>query len=181
MNKTLLLIDYQLDYFPGGKMELTEPEVAAEKAKTALHYFRVNELPVVHIRHEALQEGATFFLPDSNGARIYPLLSPLDNETIFTKHYPNSFRETGLLEFLHSIESKELVIAGMMTHMCVDSTVRAVFDLGFSVVLLHDACATRELSFGRERVSAESVRNANIAALQRFARVKATAEFFQEG
>lgn len=60
----LLMIDIQNDYFPGGTMELSAPNEAAEKAGEVLSFFRNNEMPVIHIRHIGVQEGATFLFPD---------------------------------------------------------------------------------------------------------------------
>jgi nicotinamidase-related amidase len=84
---------------------------------------------------------------------------------VFRKHYPNSFRDTPLLGHLRDLGIDRLVVAGMMTQMCVDSTVRAAADLGFQCALAHDACATRALSFGGTTVPAESVQAAFLAAL----------------
>ena len=60
--------------------------------------------------------------------------------------------------------------------MCVDTTVRAAFDLGFACTLAHDACATRDLSFNGETVAAKDVQTAFMAALNgSFAQVLDTA------
>jgi nicotinamidase-related amidase len=177
MNQALLLIDIQNDYFPGGAMELVGSVAAAEKAGRLLQAFRENALPIVHIQHVAIRPGATFFLPDTPGVEIHPAVAPLANETVFQKHFPNSFRETPLRQHLADLHLSQLVIAGMMTHMCVDSTTRAAADLDFKVVLAHDACATRALSFGGTTVAAEQVQAAFLAALQGlFARVQSVEE-----
>ncbi len=96
---------------------------------------------------------------------IHKSAAPAGGEAVFQKNYPNSFRETPLLEHLRDRQISQLVIAGMMTHMCIDSTTRAAADLGFQCVLAHDACATRALSFGGTSVSAEDVHTAFLAAL----------------
>jgi nicotinamidase-related amidase len=59
----------------------------------------------------------------------------------------------------------------MMTHMCVDATVRAAADLGFDVILVSDACATRDLEFGGVQVPAAQVQAAFLAALKSYASV----------
>ena len=96
---------------------------------------------------------------------IHANVAPRAGETVLQKHFPNSFRGTPLLEHLRALGADHLVIAGMMTHMCVDATTRAAFDLGFSCSLAHDACATRALAFGDERVPAAQVHAAFVAAL----------------
>jgi nicotinamidase-related amidase len=104
-------------------------------------------------------------LPNTKGVQIHEGVTPVEGETVFQKNYPNSFRETRLLEHLREHQVSQLVIAGMMTHMCIDTTTRAAADLGFQCVLAHDACATRALSFGGATVSAANVQTAFLAAL----------------
>jgi len=52
----LLLIDLQNDYFPGGKMELTDIMQAAEKARRLLDHFRNTNLPVCHVQHVSIDQ-----------------------------------------------------------------------------------------------------------------------------
>jgi nicotinamidase-related amidase len=166
--KALLIIDVQNDYFIGGKNTLNGSEHAAVNAKKIIDKFRHENLPIIFIQHIALAPSATFFLPDTKGAEIYDLVKPLGDEKIFVKHYPNSFRETGLHEYLQSIGIKELVICGMMTHMCVDATVRAAKDFGYECTLIGDACATKDLAIDGEIVNSECVQNSFLAALNYF-------------
>jgi nicotinamidase-related amidase len=87
---------------------------------------------------------------------------------VVEKNFPNSFRNTGLKELLEKQGIKNLAVAGMMTHMCVDATVRQAADLGYRITLLGDACATRAQSFGGETVPARQVHAAFLAALNGF-------------
>src|SRR4249919_1623587 len=135
-------------------MELVASAQAAAQASRLLNDFRRKSLPVFHIQHLATRAGATFFIPGTAGASIHDSVSPSADEPVITKHFPNSFRGTGLLAALRASSVTNLVIAGMMTHMCVDSTVRAAADLGFSCSLAHDACATKDLSFNGDLVGA---------------------------
>lgn len=177
MNQALLLVDIQNDYFPGGAMELAGSAEAGLRAKELLQFFRRKSLPVIHVQHVASREGATFFLANTPGVAIHPDVAPLSGEKVVVKHFPNSFRQTGLLERLRRRQTSTLVIAGMMTHMCIDATTRAAADYGFQCVLAHDACATKGLSFGGVSVSAEQVQAAYLAALDGpFARVLTVAE-----
>jgi nicotinamidase-related amidase len=173
MKSALLLIDIQNDYFPGGAMALAGAVEAGNRAKSLLAAFRAKSLPVIHIQHISTRPDATFFLPGSKGAEINDCVAPGDGETLFQKHFPNSFRDTPLLDHLRSRQITRLVIAGMMTHMCIDTTTRAAADLGFSCALAHDACATRALSFNGVEVPAEMVHTAYLAGLNGlFAQVK---------
>jgi nicotinamidase-related amidase len=177
MTTALLIIDIQNDYFPGGAMEVVGATTAANQAAKLLAAFRQKARPIIHIQHIATRAGATFFLPNTVGAKIHESVRPGPDEAIFQKHFPNSFRETGLLEHLRDAEISRLVIAGMMTHMCIDTTTRAAADLGFACSLAYDASATRTLSFNGVKVSAESVQTAYLAALNGlFAKVLTTNE-----
>ncbi len=177
MKRALVLIDIQNDYFPGGAMELVKSPAAGVQAGKLLQTFRQRGLHVVHVQHVSTRPGATFFLPETAGVQIHENVAPKDGEKLIHKAYPNSFRETQLLEHLRANQISQLVIAGMMTHMCVDSSTRAATDLGFQCVLAHDACATKPLSFGSVTVPAESVQTAFLGALNGlFAKVLSVSE-----
>jgi nicotinamidase-related amidase len=173
MHPALIIIDIQNDYFPGGRMELEGSLEASLQAAKLLEGFRSKGLPLVHMQHISTRPGASFFLPDTAGVNFHASVAPRAGEAVLQKHYPNSFRGTKLLEHLRGLGADHLVIAGMMTHMCVDATTRAAFDLGFSCTLAHDACATRALAFGEQRVPAAQVQAAFVAALGgRYAKVQ---------
>jgi nicotinamidase-related amidase len=177
VNPALLIVDIQNDYFPGGAMELVGSPEAADHAAQLLEAFRRERAPVIHMQHVSLRPGATFFRPDTEGVKIHESVAPLADETVLRKHFPNSFRETPLLEYLRAHGIDRLVIAGMMTHMCIDATTRAAADLGFECLLAHDACATRDLAFGAEKVGAKDVHTAFVAALNGpFAKALAAAQ-----
>jgi len=163
---SLIIVDIQNDYFPGGKMELTGSLEAAQHAQTALAAFRRKSLPVFYLQHISNREGAGFFLPDTAGVNIHEQVKPLVSEKVIQKNYPNSFRDTALLAELKSAEVNHLVICGMMTHMCIDATTRAAYDLGFGCTVLHDACATRDLVFQDQTIPASQVHAAFLAALK---------------
>lgn len=164
-NTALLIIDVQNDYFKEGNMTLPGAEEAGKKAQQVLEYFRKNNLPVVHIQHIATNEGATFFLPNTKGAEINALVSPKGDEKVIVKHFPNSFRDTDLLEHLKSKGIKNLVITGMMTDVCVESTTRAAFDFGFSNIIIGDATATRDRELNGKVVKAEEVQRSFLAGI----------------
>ena len=179
MKSGLILVDIQNDYFPGGKMELTGISEAGQKAGELLSVFRENNWPTFHIQHLSVQPGATFFVPDTAGAEIHDCIRPLSEEQVIQKHYPNSFRETGLLDELKKQAVEKVVICGAMSHMCIDATTRAAFDLGFECVVIQDACATRDLEFEGKPITAQAVHGSFMAALgSAYAKVL-TAEAFK--
>lgn len=180
MKTALLLVDIQNDYFPNGKMELRNPVEASEYANQLLQRFRTNSEPIFHIQHVAIKDDATFFLPNTEGVHIHESVRPLREETVIVKHYPNSFRETNLLEQLQRLDIEHVVVCGMMTHMCIDATVRAAFDFGFQCTVIHDACATKDLSFKNATIPAVYIHNTILASLNNiYAEILSTKEFVQ--
>lgn len=181
MNTALIIIDIQNDYFQNGKAELVHPEKASANAKLLLEQFRKKNLPVVHIQHIASRPEATFFISGTTGAEIYHDVQPTDQEQIIIKHYPNSFRETQLLEYLNSKNITDLVICGMQTHMCVDATTRAAKDFGFNCTVIGDACATKDLAVNGATVQADDVQTAFLSALNYFySTVMNAEEYFKQ-
>ena len=165
MTTALVLIDLQNDYFPGGAMQLVGAEEAVAQAGNLLQAFRTRSWPIFHIRHLAKRPGATFFLPGTIGVDFHAAVGPSAGEAVITKHFPSGFRETTLLDDLRAAGASRLVFAGMMTHMCVDTTVRAAADLGFECLLAQDGCATKALQFSGREADAAQVQVAYLSAL----------------
>ncbi len=180
-NTALILIDIQNDYFPEGSHPLARPFEATEQAVRILEVFREKKLPLVHIQHFNTREGADYLVPETEGVRIHSLVTPLENEVVISKHFPNSFRETNLLEKLNEADVNHLIILGMMSHMCVESTTRAAFDLGFTVTVAEDACTTTSLEREDVVVPAQTVHDAYMAGLNGiFAKVLSTEEIIED-
>lgn len=169
MAKTaLLLIDFQNDYFPSydnAKLALSGTEAAAKQGAKLLAAFREKKFPIVHVRHEFLSNDAHFFLPNSEGAKIHPSVKDTPGEPVILKHQINSFCDTNLKSMLDEQAVENVVIAGAMTHMCVDAVARAAKDFGYNCAIAHDACATLDLEFSGVKVPAEHVHAAFMAAL----------------
>jgi len=181
MNTALLLLEIQNDYFPNGRMPLEKSLEASARAQTVLQAFRDKKLSVVHVQHISTQPDAAFLLPCTKGAEFYSAVQPSKSEIIVKKHYPNSFKDTNLLTQLIKNQINHLVICGMMTHMTIEATVRAAYDLGFSCTVLHDACATKPLEFNHSIIPEQSVHHAFLAALQpTYANVLSVDEFVQK-
>jgi len=163
-------------------MELVGIDKAAANAHILLNEFRKAKLPVIHIRHISTRPGATFFLPETDGAKINQSVTPQDDEIVVVKSFPNGFRGTSLFEILREGKSDTLVICGAMSHMCIDATTRAAFDLGFNCIVAEDACATRNLMFKGKTIKASDVHASFMAALSvPYAKVMATNELIERG
>ncbi len=157
--KALIIIDIQNDYFEGGANPLIGSVEASINAKALLKDFRKKSLPIIHIQHFSTRAGSTFFIPDTKGVEIHENVMPISGEKVIAKNYPNSFRETDLLDHLKSNNITELAICGMMTQMCVDATTRAAKDFGFTCVVIGDACATKDLEIQGKMVVAMKCKN----------------------
>jgi nicotinamidase-related amidase len=171
-----LIVDIQNFYFKDGKIPLVGSIEASLQAKKILEIFRAKKMPVIHVRHVPLRAETSDPAYAINGN-----VAPWENEKVIVKHYANSFRETELLDELRRDNIKRLVICGMQTHMCVEAAVRAAADYGFEVILPHDACATRNLSFGAIEIPAAQVHAAVLATLsETYARVIKTEDLLVE-
>lgn len=159
-----MIIDVQNDYFPGGANELSRPYEAEKRIQELIAESRVCGRPVVYIQHFN-PPGDTFFLEGTFGAEISERIRPQPEDKVIVKHWPNSFLETELDAYLKSLGVDTLVVCGMMTHMCVDTTVRAAMDYGYRVRLAADACATMDLCLDGQTIPAEMVQKAFVAAL----------------
>jgi len=176
----LIVIDIQAFYFPEGMVPLVGPEAAASQAAKVIEAFRTAGRPVIHVQH--LPKDVV--TPDPIGIdaqyRIYPEVLPKNGEVVIGKHHANSFRDTDLLATLRELGVKKLVVTGMQTHMCVEAAVRAAADFGFEVIVVHDACATRDLEFNGATVPAAQVHTAALAAMNgSYAKVVSAAELFE--
>lgn len=180
MKKALILVDIQNDYFPGGRFELANPLCVVENVKKVLEHFRSKSYPIIHIQHISLKENAPFFVKGTEGVKIYKDVAPIDGEYIIQKNYPNSFFKTNLTDILEKENIKDVVICGMMSHMCIDSTVRGAFEQGLNCTLIEDCCTTRNLTFGDKNINWEDVHCAFMAALSTFSKIVKTSDFLKE-
>ena len=161
-------------------MELVGSVEAAGAAARLLAAFRKASWPVFHIQHIAAQPAATFFVPGTTGLEIFPAVTPLPDEPVVIKHFPNSFRENDLLEHLRNVKVDSILFCGMMTNMCVDATVRAAFDLGFTCTVAQDACAAPDLAFNGETIPARQVHGSFLAALGAvYAKIRTTDDILE--
>jgi nicotinamidase-related amidase len=181
MAKALILIDIQNDYFDGGNMQLVGMDRAAANAGKLLHAAREQGMPRYHVQHLSVRPDATFFVPGTEGVGIHASVAPLGDEPMLQKNFPNAFRDTVLHQQLKDGDIDELLICGAMTHMCIDATTRAAFDLGYRCTLAEDACATRDLQFAQRTLPAQDVHDSFMAALSApYARVVPATDCLKE-
>lgn len=163
-NSALIMVDCQNTYRQG-IMQLTNVEPAIKEAQKLLQLARDLKIPVIHIQHDA-GVGTPYDVSAEIGV-ISKEVAPIKGENVIIKNYPNSFVSTPLEAQLKAIGIKNLVIAGFMTHMCINSTARGAFNLGFSPVVVASACASRNLTGANGKViDAQTMHDSALAALR---------------
>ncbi|PAJ76290.1 isochorismatase [Pseudoalteromonas sp. NBT06-2] len=161
----LVLVDFQNDYFEGGKFQLEETEKAANQASKLLSKFRDENLPVIHIQHIFEDEQATFFAPDTIGIEIHHSVAPKDNEVVIVKHYIDSFTDTDLEQTLIELGIHNLVIVGAMAQACVQTICRSATHKGYQCTVIEDAIAAPKLAYKDESFEGKQIIAANLLSL----------------
>jgi len=170
MDKTaLVIIDVQQEYFAGGRLPLPQGPEAVKQIVRALGWARDRRRPIFHVVHESRKANATIFAPGSPGLAIHPDVTPAPGEPIIQKHLPGAFTATSLGDELQKRGVEQLVIAGFMTQMCVDTTTRQAAHLGYKVTVLSDATAAMDVKDPDGRViPAEAVHRTHLGSLSGF-------------
>ena len=159
----LVMVDLQNTYREG-VMRLDGVEPALREAAALLARAREAGIPVLHIQHDA-GPGSPYDVGAPIG-RISDEVAPRAGEPVITKAYPSAFVGTDLQARLEAAGVKDVVLAGFMTHMCINSTARSAFSLGFRPTVVASATATRDLPApDGSVVPAGQVQAASLAAL----------------
>jgi nicotinamidase-related amidase len=163
-NSALVLIDCQQTYREG-VMQLENVEPALAEAAALLKRFREAGRPVIHIMHDA-GAGTPYDISAPIG-QIAKIVAPIDGETVIVKTFPSAFEQTALDAELKTHGVENVVYAGFMTHMCVNSTTRASFNHGYANTVVAGATATRTIpnpATGAD-VPAAQLQDASLSAL----------------
>ena len=157
----LVMIDCQNTY-TRGPMELVGVQAALDQAAELLDRARSAVIPILHIQHDD-GEGGLYDVRAENGA-IVDRVAPRAGEPVVVKKFPNAFVGTDLHERLTG-GPQNLLLAGFMTHMCVNSTARGAFNLGYAPMVVAAATATRSLPGLGGDVSADALQAASLAGI----------------
>ncbi|BBX86713.1 cysteine hydrolase family protein [Mycolicibacterium aubagnense] len=162
-DSALVLIDCQNTYTQG-VMELEGVQAALDETAALLDRARTAGIPVIHIQHDD-GPGSLYDIGADIGA-IVDRVAPRGDEPVIVKQFPNSFVQTDLDERLTALGASNLVLAGFMTHMCVNSTARGAFSLGYAPTVVAAATATRTLAGpDGQAVPAAALQAASLAGL----------------
>lgn len=140
----MLLIDIQMDYFTPGKLEIPDGEAVLEKVAKLREWARTKGIRIIHIQ-QLSKAGGPLFASDGEGVNFHPKVAPKEGEKVITKALPSSFINTELGEYLKSNSIDTLIIIGLMTHMCVETTARDAAQLGYKAIVVSDCTASRDL------------------------------------
>ena len=163
-DSALIMVDCQ-DTYRHGIMQLTNVEAAILEAQKLLQMARDLKVPIIHIQHDA-GVGSPYDVTAEIG-QISAEVAPKNGEAVITKNYPNAFISTPLEAQLKALGIENLVLAGFMTHMCINSTARGAFNLGFKPTVVASACATRSLvGANGKTVDAQTMHEAALAAIR---------------
>ena len=163
-DSALIMVDGQNTY-RRGMMQLTNAEAAILEAQKLLQMARDLKIPIIHIQHDA-GVGSPYDVTAEIG-QISSEVAPKNGENVITKNYPNAFIATPLEAQLKALGIENVVLAGFMTHMCINSTARGAFNLGFKPTVVASACATRSLvGANGKTVDAQTMHEAALAAVR---------------
>ncbi len=163
-DSALIMVDCQNTY-RRGLMQLTNVEAAIKEAQKLLQIARDLKVPIIHIQHDA-GVGTPYDVSAEIG-QISAEVAPKNGENVITKNYPNAFVATPLEAQLKALGIENLVLAGFMTHMCINSSARGAFNLGFKPTVVASACATRSLiGANGKTIDAQTMHEAALAAVR---------------
>lgn len=135
----LVVIDVQTGMFDAAD-PVHAGDLLLERIQGLLARARNAHVPVVYVQHNA---GAGQLLESgTSGWKIHPDIAPLDGEIRVQKHTPDAFHETTLQQELSERGIRKLVLTGIQTDVCVDTTCRRAFSMGYEVLLVNDAHST---------------------------------------
>ena len=171
----VIVIDIQNEYFPGGKMPIPDGMKALQNSKRIVEFAHKNGMPVFFVQHLGAADGP-LFAKGSRFAEFHKDLQPGKNDRVISKATPSSFVGTDLQQQLDALGIKQLIVTGLMTHMCVSSTARDAVPLGYSVIIPEDATATRDLATWDNKVVDHKIlqQSALAAVADVFAEIKTT-------
>ena len=167
MSTALVIIDVQMGMFDEDD-PIYRGEEMLQNLQDLIRRARQADVPVIYIQHNDSQ-----FVAGEPDWEIHPAIAPQEGDLIFQKHTPDSFHKTDLSDALGEIAIAKLVLAGIQTEYCVDTTSRRAFSLGYDVTLVADGHST----WDNRHIAAEHVIAHHNSTLDGWAvTVKSTAE-----
>lgn len=163
-DSVLIIVDAQKEYTEG-ILPLFEIEKSIDALEKFLKKARSLNIPIIHVVQIG-KSGGKICNPEGPFVEIIDKVKPIEGEYVIEKRLPSSFKGTTLQETLEKIGKKDLIIAGYMTHMCVNSTVRDAAELGYNCVVVEELTTTRDLPDANGNIiPANIVKSVHLAGL----------------
>jgi nicotinamidase-related amidase len=138
-NTALLVVDVQVDMF-NEQDPVYEGARLLDRIGSLIAKARVAGVPVVYVQHNEQLPGT--LVKGEPGWPIHPAIAPQAGDRVIQKHHPDSFQETDLQQVLEAGGIRKLVITGIQSDVCVDTTIRRAYSLNYDVTLVGDAHST---------------------------------------
>lgn len=167
MNRALLVIDVQREYFDGA-LPIRHPAGHLAQILRVMDCAHKKNLPTAVIRHHQPDPDSPIFRLNSDMWQLHPEVEQRPRNVLIDKQLPGSFTGTALQAWLESIDADTVCIAGYMTQMCCDTTARQAFHLGMKVEFLSDATGTLDVANQAGSVTAEQLHESILVAQQMF-------------
>lgn len=150
---------------------------AEHNGRALLEAWRKASRTIVHVRHDSVEQGSTLS-PAHKGNAHREGFVPQGGEKLVTKSVNSAFIGTDIDIHLRRIAAKTIIIFGISTDMCVSTTIRMGANMGWSFVLVEDACDCFELAASDGSIiPARQMHEAHVATLRaEFCKVVTTAE-----
>ena len=176
MTTALLVIDVQQSFLHRPYWRGEEEAPFRERLLELVAGCRSRGIPVVHVLHEEPGSGGPFD-PASGHVRTLAWLPPGASAT-FRKRVHSALVESGLREWLEGQGIKRIIVSGIRTEQCCETTTRHASDLGFDVTYVTEATLTFPMTHasGRTYTAAEIRERTELVLAGRFARVATVKE-----
>lgn len=166
----LLVIDVQAGSFHKDKA-IYNQDALLENIRSLISKARAVEVPIFFTKHNG--PSGTILQPETPGRGLHPAILTLEQDIILDKNHPDAFQQTGFQQELETREIKTIVIAGIQTEICVDTSCRRTFSEGYDVILVSDGHSTYDTA----ALTAQQIINYhNFILGQWFVKRKTTAE-----
>jgi nicotinamidase-related amidase len=145
MTKALIVIDVQESFRQQPVWQLTANPDIVDKVNRLIDHARAQGDLVVWVTHSEAGSGGLFD-PDRGYVRLIDGLHPRDGEPQITKSSHNAFTTTNLAQVLTERGIRDLIISGIRTEQCCETTARVASDLGYRVIFAVDATSTNPVA-----------------------------------
>lgn len=145
LKQALIIIDVQESFFCDTNNPIYNQEKLIANINNLIKSFREKNLPIIFIRHT--ESKGEELEKDSKAWQIYSKIKAFENDIYIDKYTPDSFLDTSLHNIIKALNIKTIVIAGLQTDYCIDTTCRSAFGKKIDTILVKDAHSTYDNSF----------------------------------